>query len=194
MPSDSSHSPSRQRPAAANGYGHGEPTSAGAAGAHVAVKSSSRGANIKGGKGPGSSGIDEVRQRFRADWRNDDPVLLEYFDACVENWKMYTGPRSQRQVAKLNAIYKQATRGDSTWTQTETSSSSEIATESAWARLKGTPKQVAMRRYITYLAEINPLIIDVMPSEKPPIGFPTYEGKPICAKCNTKGNVSDCIT
>lgn len=131
-----------------------------------------------------------IRQRFRADWRNDDGVLLEYFDGCVENWKLYTGPRLPHQVAKLNAIYKQATRGDSPWKQTETSTAAEIAAESGWAKLKGTPKSVAMRRYITYLAEINPLIIDVMPSEKPPVGFPMLDGRPICAKCNTKGNSS----
>jgi hypothetical protein len=44
----------------------------------------------------------------------------------------------------------------------------------------------AKRRFITLLAEIDPLLIDVMPDEKPPLGFPmNKDGLPICAKCNT---------
>lgn len=46
---------------------------------------------------------------------------------------------------------------------------------------------MAKRRFITYLAEIDPVLIDVMPDEKPPIGFPLdRKGIPVCAKCNTK--------
>ena len=42
-------------------------------------------------------------------------------------------------------------------------------------------------RFITYLAEINPSIIDVIPCEEPPIGFPKApNGIAICAKCNTR--------
>lgn len=45
---------------------------------------------------------------------------------------------------------------------------------------------MAKRRFITYLSEINPLLIDVMPDEKPPPGFPIdKKGISICAKCNT---------
>jgi hypothetical protein len=45
---------------------------------------------------------------------------------------------------------------------------------------------MAKRRFITFLTEIDPLLIDVMPDEKPPIGFPLdRRGNPICAKCNT---------
>jgi hypothetical protein len=48
------------------------------------------------------------------------------------------------------------------------------------------PKSMAKRRFITFLAEIDPILIDVMPGEKPPDGFPLdNEGKQICAKCNT---------
>ena len=41
----------------------------------------------------------------------------------------------------------------------------------AWMALKGMPIEMAKRRFITYLAEINPELIDVMPDEKPPSGF-----------------------
>jgi hypothetical protein len=45
---------------------------------------------------------------------------------------------------------------------------------------------MAKRRFITFLSEIDPLLIDVMPDEKPPLGFPLdRKGQPICAKCNT---------
>jgi hypothetical protein len=55
-----------------------------------------------------------------------------------------------------------------------------------WHKLLGTPKEMAKRRFITFLSEINPSLIDVMPDEKPPIGFPMdRKGNPICAKCNT---------
>ncbi len=68
-------------------------------------------------------------------------------------------------------------------------SEAEIELESEWLRLKGMPQNMAKRRFITYLAEIYPLLIDVMPSEQPPKGFPTdRKGRLICAKCNTKGN------
>lgn len=70
-----------------------------------------------------------------------------------------------------------------------------------------------MRRFITYVAEVDPELIgtsvlrfvvalmmettlgalptwtqlaDVVPNEKPPFGFPcTEDGEQICAKCNT---------
>jgi hypothetical protein len=57
----------------------------------------------------------------------------------------------------------------------------------AWKRLRGMPLNMAKRRYITYMSEVNPLLIDVMPDEKPPTGFPLdRHGQPICAKCNTR--------
>ena len=53
-------------------------------------------------------------------------------------------------------------------------------------KLRGTPTATAKRRFITFLSEIDPLLIDVMPDEKPPIGFPLdRNGQIICAKCNT---------
>ena len=135
--------------------------------------------------------FDAVRKRLRRDWRNDNAVLEQYFIACIENWKMYKGERTPKQVARLNGIYKQATMGDSTWIQRPESTKKEIEIESEWYRLKGMPQDMAKRRYITYLSEINPLLIDVMPSEKPPPGFPTdRKGRNICAKCNTAGTCS----
>lgn len=135
------------------------------------------------------SKFDAVRKCLRRDWRNDNAILLQYFTACSENWKIYKGDRTTKQVNRLNAIYRQATIGDSSWVQTETCSKKEIEREIEWYRLKGMPQDMAKRRYITYLAEINPLLIDVMPSERPPAGFPTdRKGRIICAKCNTAGD------
>lgn len=134
------------------------------------------------------SKFDAVRQTLRRDWRNDNAILEQYFVACVENWKIYKGERTPKQVIRLNAIYRQATMGDTTWVKTESSTKKEIEREFEWYRLKGMPTDMAKRRYITFLAEIHPLLIDVMPSEKPPPGFPTdKKGRIICAKCNTVG-------
>ena len=134
------------------------------------------------------SKFDAVRQRLRRDWRNDNAILQQYFIACTENWKIYKGERTTKQVNRLNAIYRQATIGDSTWVKTSESSKREVEREYEWYRLKGMPQDMAKRRYITFLAEIDPLLIDVMPSERPPAGFPTdRKGRVICAKCNTAG-------
>ena len=52
--------------------------------------------------------------------------------------------------------------------------------------MRGTPQEMAKRRFITFLSEIDPVLIDVMPDEKPPPGFPLNKaGLVICAKCNT---------
>jgi acyl-CoA-binding protein len=134
--------------------------------------------------------FDAVRQKLRRDWRNDNAILQQYFVACTENWKIYKGERSTKQVNRLNAIYRQATIGDSTWIKTEFSSKKEIEREFEWSRLRGMPQDMAKRRYITFLAEIDPLLIDAMPSEKPPTGFPVDRQKRIiCAKCNTAGRL-----
>ena len=33
----------------------------------------------------------DVRKKLRSGWRNDDAVLLQYFESCVTNWKIYKG-------------------------------------------------------------------------------------------------------
>ncbi len=124
-----------------------------------------------------------MRKKLRSGWRNDEDVLNQYFQSCDSNWKVYTGPRTPAQVAKLQALYKQALQGDCP-------ESASINLESdkfeAWKKLRGTPTSMAKRRFITFLSEINPLLIDVMPDEKPPDGFPLDRlGRMICAKCNT---------
>ena len=54
----------------------------------------------------------QVRLKLRKGWRNDDAVLNQYFQSCVSNWKVYKGPRTSKQVIKLQAVYKQAVYGD----------------------------------------------------------------------------------
>lgn len=100
---------------------------------------------------------------------------------------MYKGKRTPQQVLKLQAIYKQAIYGDNPDAPPLRMESAEGLKWNAWHKLSGTPKEMAKRRFITFLAEIDPLLIDVMPDEKPPIGFPLdRKGIPVCAKCNTK--------
>lgn len=143
---------------------------------------------------------EEVRQRLRRGWRNDAAVLQQYFNACYHNWKVYEGPRTAKQVIKLQALYKQAVYGDNhepqpvdglaggatAGTSQQQGTTLEGEKWLAWYKLKGMSSEMAKRRFITFLMEIHPSLIDVMPDERPPVGFPLdRKGNPICAKCNT---------
>jgi acyl-CoA-binding protein len=129
---------------------------------------------------------EQVRKRLRSGWRHDPAILNQYFESCYNNWKVYTGPRTPKQVLKLQAIYKQAVYGDIRDEEPDDLQSVEGQKWEAWKQLKGVPQDMAKRRFITFLSEIDPNLIDVMPDERPPIGFPLdRKGNPICAKCNT---------
>ena len=129
---------------------------------------------------------DEVRLRLRRGWRNDDGTLLQYFAACVNNWKTFKGDRKPEHVLKLYGIYKQATVGDCKEPEPKNLKSAAGQKWESWTSFRGQSRQMAMRRFITLLAQIDPMLIDVMPAEKPPDGFPhDRQGRPICAKCNT---------
>jgi ankyrin repeat protein/acyl-CoA-binding protein len=129
----------------------------------------------------------QVREKLRTGWKHDPAILNQYFESCYTNWKVYKGERTAKQVLKLQSIYKQAIYGDNSDPPPEEGFDSiEGQKWTSWTKLKGMPSEMAKRRFITYLAEINPLLIDVMPDEKPPPGFPLdRRGNPICAKCNT---------
>lgn len=130
--------------------------------------------------------LEQVKSKLRSGWRNDDLVLEQYFQGCYTNWKVYTGPRTTIQVLKLQSLYKQAIYGDSFQIAPTNLKSAEGQKWISWNKLRGMPKAMAKRRFITFLSEIDPLLIDVMPDEKPPEGFPLdREGRAICAKCNT---------
>jgi len=130
--------------------------------------------------------LDKARLKLRSGWKNDAGVLNQYFQSCVANWKIYKGERKPKQVMKLQVIYRQATQGDCTLPPPQNMKSINGLKWQAWVALKGMPEEMAKRRFITYLAEINTALIDVMPDEKPPDGFcKDTHGKPICAKCNT---------
>jgi len=120
-------------------------------------------------------------------WRNDDEALHEYFLACVMNWKEYGGARTAKQVLKIQTMYKQAVFGDNNKPPPENLKSIEAVKWLEWEKYKGVTKQMAKRRFITLLAGIDPLLIDILPAEKPPEGFPVdFKSKTvICAKCNT---------
>ena len=75
-------------------------------------------------------------------------------------------------MIKLAAIYRQAVHGDNDQLRPDNIDSNEGLKWTEWKKLKGTPQEMAKRRFITFLSEIDPLLIDVMPDEKPPVGFP----------------------
>ena len=130
--------------------------------------------------------LDKARLKLRSGWKNDAGVLNQYFQSCVANWKIYKGERKPKQVMKLQVIYRQATQGDCVSAPPQNMKSVNGLKWQAWVALKGMPQEMAKRRFITYLAEINAALIDVMPDEKPPDGFcKDVHGRTICAKCNT---------
>lgn len=130
--------------------------------------------------------LEQVKWKLRNGWRNDEFVLNQYFQAVVANWKLYTGPRTPEQILKVQSIYKQAIYGDNTEAPPANIKSADGVKWKAWYGFKGMSMTMAKRRFITYLSEIDPLLIDVMPEEKPPLGFPLdRHGRHICAKCNT---------
>ena len=130
--------------------------------------------------------LDEVRKKMRMGWKNDDGILHEYFRACVVNWKAYNGPKPEKVVTRLYGLYKQAVFGDCDQALIHERHTLIGKKWAEWSRLKGMSQQQAKRRFITFLAEVDPLLIDVMPNEMPPEGFPVdARGMQICAKCNT---------
>jgi ankyrin repeat protein/acyl-CoA-binding protein len=131
--------------------------------------------------------LDYVKKKLRSGWRNDPGVLNQYFQAVLANWKVYKGDRTPLQVIKLQSFYRQATIGDCEEDPPKAIKSTAGIKWTTWMGLQGMNKEMAKRRFITFISEINPLLIDVMPDEKPPLGFPLdRQGRQICAKCNTK--------
>ena len=87
----------------------------------------------------------------------------------------------------MQGVYKQALLGDCIDPPPAELKSVEGVKWVAWHNCLGMDQPTAKRRFITLLSEIDPLLIDVMPDEKPPKGFPMdRNGVPICAKCNSK--------
>lgn len=137
--------------------------------------------------GARQNSLDYVKKKLRSGWRNDPGVLNQYFQAVLANWKVYKGERTPLQVIKLQSFYRQATIGDCTEDPPKSIKSTAGLKWTTWMGLAGMNKEMAKRRFITFISEINPLLIDVMPDEKPPLGFPLDRlGRQICAKCNTK--------
>jgi acyl-CoA-binding protein len=129
---------------------------------------------------------EEVRRRMRTGWKTDPSMLDEYFKSVVTNWKSYRGPKTEKIVCKMYGIYKQAVVGDCTTSNTHDLLSLPSKKWEQWNCRKGMSKEDSKRRFITFCAEIDPMLIDIMPNEMPPDGFPCdNKGIPICAKCNT---------
>ena len=129
---------------------------------------------------------EEARRRMRTGWKTDPEVLDEYFKSVVTNWKSYRGPKTEEMVCKMYGIYKQAVFGDCNVPNTYDILTLGNKKWQQWNSRKGLSKDESKRRFITFCAEIDPMLIDVMPNELPPEGFPCdNKGIPICAKCNT---------
>ena len=132
-------------------------------------------------------------------WRNDDNALEAYFQSCVLNWKFYGGAKSGENIVSTFALHEQATTGDykgAVPTEEHFTHKYDFLKKKEWYRIRGMPKTVAKRRYITMLGEIDPNLLRIKQDDTPPFGFPLSPdaGRVICAKCNTKNGCSRSLT
>jgi acyl-CoA-binding protein len=127
-------------------------------------------------------------------WQDDDEKVELYFHACHENYKGWFGDAPERLKLKLYAVYKQATVGDCN--EPRPFDSVKRKKWEMWKVFGGTETIVAMRRYITLLVQLDPVLVVVEVQEKPPPMFPTTPmGEPICARANCKaGCISPLIS
>jgi acyl-CoA-binding protein len=132
-------------------------------------------------------------------WRNDENALEAFFQSCVLNWKFYSGTKSGDQIVNTYALYEQATTGDYHGvvpSEDIFNHKYDYLKKKEWYRIRGMPKTVAKRRYITMLGEIDPNLLRIKQDDSPPFGFPLSPdaGRVICAKCNTKTGCSRPLT
>ena len=79
---------------------------------------------------------------------------------------------SSQDVLKIYAFYKQATVGDAPLPEEKPFDTLGREKWEVWDKWRGTPSDVAKRRYITYLRDIDENLVYVAVNEKPPWGFP----------------------
>lgn len=123
-------------------------------------------------------------------WKSDPLILNQFFEAVAANFKLWSGKKTFSQVSKSHALYRQSVYGNCSIDEPESLQSKEWMKWKAWSDIRGMPSDMAKRRYISFLAEIDPSLLDVAPLEEPPAGFPRIDEDngdtvPICAKCNT---------
>jgi len=124
-------------------------------------------------------------------WEHDPKKMEIKFASSVLNWKGHL-PKRKEDILKIYAFYKQATVGDAPGPEDRPFETNAKEKWEVWNKWRGTPKDVAKRRYITYLRNIDEKLVKVTLSERPPFGFPkeARSKKPICARCNS---VSGCF-
>ena len=123
-------------------------------------------------------------------WEHD-PIKMEIKFACSHlNWKAHL-PKLKDDVLKIYAFYRQATLGDAPPEEDRPLDQLGKDKWDLWNKYRGTPKDVAKRRYITYMRNIDPKLVHVSLNERPPFGFPrTDRDVAICARCNS---VAGCL-
>lgn len=120
-------------------------------------------------------------------WKSDLTVLNQYFESVVANYKIYDGKKTPNTIYRSHGLYRQAVHGDCNIPMPKHMMSKEGMKWKYWNSFRGMSTDTAKRRFISFLGEVDPAIIDVVPCEEPPLGFPkTPDGQPICAKCNTR--------
>ena len=142
----------------------------------------------------------------RLPWRHDKQALEIVFTHTVRVWKRYVPPQSKRRQvrSKIYALYKQSTQGNadtppspsnhkdnhSNGHSFHSDGSNQEEKWKEWDRLRGTPSDIAKRRYITYVCSVMgedyDHIVEAL-QDTPPISFcrETTSNRPICPWCNS---------
>lgn len=88
--------------------------------------------------------------------------------------------------ARINAIYRQATRGDCN-DDMGCSSPLEKNVLKTWRKYKGTSQLIAKRRFLSLLRDVDVGLLEVKAYQGAPWGFPTTsKGEPICPYSNSR--------
>ena len=91
-------------------------------------------------------------------WEHDPSKMEIKFACCVLNWKGWL-PKKKEWVLKVYAFYKQATVGDAPPAEEKPFETKQREKWDVWDKWRGTPTEVAKRRYITYLRGIDESLV-----------------------------------
>ncbi|MCK9539554.1 acyl-CoA-binding protein [Dokdonella sp.] len=80
--------------------------------------------------------------------------LQARFEQAATRAKSLPGPPGNDTLLRLYALYKQGSQGDARGPRPGFFDFVDTAKREAWAKLAGTPREEAMRRYIALVAEL----------------------------------------
>ena len=83
------------------------------------------------------------------------PTLMEAFEQATQDAQQLPERPDNATLLRLYGLYKQATAGDNTAAKPGFFDFVGTAKYEAWARLRGTEREVAMRQYVDFVNELR---------------------------------------